>query len=78
MVRSSIDPLFVMDGVRRTLHSLDPGIPAQKMGAMAEIVLESVRYADIRLLMRVVPWKGVPADEKTLCGDAEAITIEIS
>ena len=77
MVRSSIDPLFVMDGVRRTLHSLDPGIPAQKMGSMAEIVSESVRYADIRLLMRMVPWKGLPADEKALCGDAEAITTGI-
>jgi predicted permease len=42
VVRAAADPVSVMDGVRRTLQSIDPEIPAPKMRSMEEIVSESV------------------------------------
>jgi putative ABC transport system permease protein len=42
VVRSSADPLSVIGPVRKTLQSIDPGIPAPKIRLMEEIVSESV------------------------------------
>jgi putative ABC transport system permease protein len=53
VVRATADPVSVMDGVRRTLQSIEAGIPAPKMRSMDEIVSESVSQRRFQMTVAV-------------------------
>ena len=51
VVRSSADPQSLPEEIRRTIQSIDPGIPAPRMRTMADLVAQSVSQR--RFQMRV-------------------------